>query len=92
MGPRQRLRRFGAQFLDEHLSGLVVRGQGFAATAVLVQGEHELAPGSLIQRVLLERASQLPDHLGAAAAAQVGLDPVRFCRAAQLLNMLHHGT
>src|SRR5690625_4301250 len=67
--PGQRLCGLGAEFLDEHLSGPVVRGQSLAAPAVLVQGEHELAPGSLIQRVLLERASQLPDHLGAAAAA-----------------------
>lgn len=90
VGPRQRLRRFGAQFLDEHLSGLVVRGQGFAATAVLVQGEHELAPGSLIQRILLQRPAQLPDHLGAATAAQVGLDPIRLRGAPHLLDVLHH--
>jgi hypothetical protein len=66
--------RFGAEFLDQHDAGLLVRRQRLGLAAVPVQGQHELAVKALAQAMSRGQLSQFGDHLRVAAQVQIGVD------------------
>ncbi|HKH04261.1 MAG TPA: hypothetical protein VKA65_03790 [Acidimicrobiales bacterium] len=75
-----------AQLLGEGGPGLAERGEGVGLAAGPVQGQHQLAPQPLAQRLLLDQRRQLAGQLAVAPEGEVGLDAVLEGRPAQLLQ------
>ena len=67
--------RHQAQLLGQHPVSVLVGGQGLGLSAGPVQGEHELFPEPLMQRVSSDQTLDLTDKRGVAAQGEVGIDP-----------------
>ena len=57
------LRRLDPQLVDEHASGLPVGSEGLRLAAGAVEGEHELPPQALAQRMLGHERLELADEV-----------------------------
>ena len=65
----------------EYLAGPAIGGKGVGGAAGSIQGEHQLTPRPLSERMAIEQRLEVDDALLAGAARQLGLDRV-----------LHHGS
>lgn len=64
-----------AQFLGQQPPQPPVGPQRVDLAAAAVQGQHQLAPPSLPQRLLAHHCLQFGHHLAVAAEGQLGVDP-----------------
>ena len=84
----QRRRRVEAELLDEHLAVVAEHAQRVGLATGAVQGDHQLRPERLPQRVLGGERLDLRDHLGGSAARQLGVDEALVGDQPQLLQPL----
>ena len=73
--PLQRGTGLEAELLAEVVGGPPVGAQRLALPARPVEGEHELTPEPLAQRVLGDQRLELPHHVGRAPEGEVGVEP-----------------
>ena len=76
----QLLTRLDAQLLVEQPAALPVRVERVGLPSRAVQGEHELPPQPLTQRVFLNESLELGNEPRVAAEIEVGSDPLFDCR------------
>ena len=84
-------RRIEAEFVEEVASGAVERAQRIRLAARAVQREHQLCGEPLLQRVLVDRALQLPHRRGVAAEREHRVEPARERRDADLVEPYGRG-
>jgi hypothetical protein len=82
--PAQLRPRVDAQLLDQDRPGPLVGQQRIRLSARAVQGQHELGPQPLPQRLLPDQALQLGHQLTVPSQPQVSLDPILHRAQAQL--------
>lgn len=90
--------RFGAEFADEDLAGMLVDGQRLGLAAVGIEGEHQRGVQVLAQWMDVGQLPQLGGDIGVAAQVQVrrrcvsavpaGAAPPRRCAPLQPLGGL----
>ncbi len=84
--PLQRATGLEPELLHEHLARLVVDAQRLGLAARAVEGDHELGPESLAQRMLRDERLQFRDELGVPAGRKLRLDPILGRGQTQLLE------
>jgi hypothetical protein len=72
----QRLSRLEPGPLDEDVARPAVCLQRFGLTSTAVEGEHELLPEALAQRVASDQRLELGDQRDMAAELEIGIDPL----------------
>lgn len=72
----QALARLEAELRREGAASLLVGLQRLGLPPRAVEGEHQLAPGPLAQRLLGDQLLQLDDELVVASELELGLDPL----------------
>jgi hypothetical protein len=82
----QRRRRLDTELVDQHLARLAVEREGLRLPRRPVEGQHQLGPQALAQRVLRHQQLELRHQLEVASERQVGLDPGLERRQAKLLE------
>ena len=87
--PAQLGARLDAAVVDEDRAQPLVGAQRVGAAAGAVEGDHQLTPRRLPQRVLLDVAPQVVDHLGVPAERELRVDPVLRGGEAQLGHAPH---
>ena len=70
----QRPARLDPELVDEVPTSITVRRQRLRLPIRAVQGEHELAPDSLAERVILYERLELPDEVRMTSEREVSLD------------------
>ena len=74
------------QLVEERTPGVRVGGECVGLPAGLVEGDHELPPGPLAERMLGDELPELADDVRSATLRELGVDPTLGRRCAQLLE------
>ena len=86
--PRELLARLEAEVLVQERPGAAIRGERIRLPLRPVEGEHQLLPEPLPERMLADERLELVDELGRAAEREIGLDPPLEREQPQLLEPL----
>ncbi|HET6601516.1 MAG TPA: hypothetical protein VFG57_06085 [Gaiella sp.] len=71
----QRSARLEAEIRDGRLTGRAIRGKGVSLPFGAIEGQHQLAAGTLAERMCCHELLELVDQLPVAAGGEVGVDP-----------------